>query len=312
VKLLEFEKPLADIYEKIDTLKKISADPKQVHALENEADKLKAELFANLTPFQIVQIARHPQRPSTRGLIQLICSEFEELHGDRSFRDDPAIVGGIGKLADRYVMIIGHQKGTDTKDNIYRNFGMPNPEGYRKALRLMKMAEKFNLPIVTFVDTPGAYPGIGAEERGQAEAIATNLKEMIALQVPIVSIVLGEGGSGGALGIAVANRIYMLQYAIYSVISPEGCASILFRDAGKAELAAQYLKLTATDIVKLGLADGMIPEPIGGAHRDWQNTANTISKVIEKDLKTLDRISGMDLAEQRYQKFRNFGTFISS
>jgi acetyl-CoA carboxylase carboxyl transferase subunit alpha len=314
MKSLEFEKPLDDLYVKIDELKQLSEESNidltsDIAAIEMRAMQMKEDIYKSLTPAQIIQIARHPNRPNTLGLSTLICDEFTELKGDRSFRDDPSIVGGVGKCGSYRVMIIGHQKGMDTKEKIKRNFGMPHPEGYRKALRLMKMAEKFNMPIITFIDTPGAYPGKEAEERGQAEAIAKNLKEMIGIQVPIVTVVIGEGGSGGALGIAVANRILMLQYAVYSVISPEGCASILFRDPSRAEYAAEKLKMTANDIVELGIADKILPEPLGGAHNEWSVVADTIKSAILAELDDLNELTSDAIAEQRYQKFRSFGKF---
>lgn len=314
MKSLDFEKPLDDLYSKIEELKQLSEESnidlgKDIKAIENRAEQMKKEIYESLTPTQIIQIARHPNRPNTLSLANLICEEFTELKGDRAFRDDPSIVGGIGKLGSFRVMLIGHQKGADTKEKIRRNFGMPHPEGYRKALRLMKMAEKFQMPIITFVDTPGAYPGKEAEERGQAEAIARNLKEMIGIKVPILSVVIGEGGSGGALGIAVANRILMLEYAVYSVISPEGCASILFRDASRAEYAAEKLKMTAQDIVNLGIADAILPEPLGGGHNDWETIAETIKNSLTKELNTLNKLDAQSIKDERYKKFRSFGKF---
>ena len=314
MKSLAFEKPLDDLYSKIEELKQLSEESnidlgKDIKAIENRAEQMKKEIYESLTPTQIIQIARHPNRPNTLSLANLICEEFTELKGDRAFRDDPSIVGGIGKLGSFRVMLIGHQKGADTKEKIRRNFGMPHPEGYRKALRLMKMAEKFQMPIITFVDTPGAYPGKEAEERGQAEAIARNLKEMIGIKVPILSVVIGEGGSGGALGIAVANRILMLEYAVYSVISPEGCASILFRDASRAEYAAEKLKMTAQDIVNLGIADAILPEPLGGGHNDWETIAETIKNGLTTELNTLNKLDAQSIKDERYKKFRSFGKF---
>jgi len=311
---LSFEKPLKELYEKIDQLKELSEGKdidiaEEIKKIEQRASLLKKDIYSNLGPHQIIQISRHPNRPDSLSLAKLIFDEFIELHGDRQFRDDPSIVGGLAKLGSQRVMVIGHQKGHDTKGNIYRNFGMPHPEGYRKALRLMKMAQKFKMPIVTFIDTPGAFPGIEAEERGQAEAIARNLYEMVGLEVPIVSIVIGEGGSGGALGIGVANRVYLLKYAVYSVISPEGCASILFRDATKAELASKSLKLTSSDIVSLGVADGVIEEPTEGAHTDWNLTAANMKARIQKDLTELGKMKTAALVKQRHEKFRNLGQF---
>ena len=314
MKALEFEKPLDELYSKIDELRTLSKEgqvdlSEEIAKIEKRAEKLKKEVFSNLTPNQVVQIARHPNRPDSLALSKLIFDQFEELHGDRLYREDPSIVGGVAGVDDFRVMVIGHQKGHDTKEKIYRNFGMPHPEGYRKALRLMKLAEKFDMPIVTFIDTPGAYPGKEAEERGQAEAIARNLKEMAGLTVPVITFVIGEGGSGGALGIAVSNKIYMMQYAVYSVISPEGCASILFRDAARAEYAAEKLKITAEDIVGLGIADSILKEPLGGGHNDWTAVAETIKKQIIKDLKHYEKSTSDKIVKERFKKFRSFGKF---
>lgn len=314
MKTLSFEKPIEELYVKIEELKRLSSEgdidlSDEIKKIEARAKKMKVEIYNNLSPNHVIQIARHPNRPDTTSLSKLIFDQFIELHGDRLFRDDPSIVGGLAKLGDFRVMVVGHQKGHDTKSNIYRNFGMPHPEGYRKAMRLMKMAEKFSMPIVTFIDTPGAYPGIGAEERGQAEAIARNLKEMSALKVPVVTFVLGEGGSGGALGIGVSNKIYMLQYSVYSVISPEGCASILFRDATRAGEAAEMMKITSKDIVELGVADDVIAEPLGGAHSDWNATAASIKSMIRKDLAHYKKKSVEDIIQERYAKFRAMGVF---
>ena len=314
MKPLDFEKPIDELYQKIDELKELSSESnidltKDIEKIEKRAEKLKKEIYLSLTPAQVIQIARHPNRPNTLSLAHLLCNEFTELKGDRTYRDDPSIVGGIGKLDEFRVMIIGHQKGADTKEKIKRNFGMPHPEGYRKALRLMKMADKFQMPIITLIDTPGAYPGKEAEERGQAEAIAKNLKEMIGISVPIVSVVIGEGGSGGALGIAVANSIFMLEYAVYSVISPEGCASILFRDASRAEYAAEKLKITSKDIVDLGIADKIIPEPLGGAHNNWGQTADNIKENLLKEIRKLHKLNDDQIKNERYEKFRSFGKF---
>lgn len=311
---LDFEKPLSELYNKIDELKRLSEEgnvdlSSEIAKIEKRAGKLKEEVFSNLTPRQILQIARHPNRPDSLGLAGLIFDEFLEIHGDRTFRDDPSIIGGPARLGDFRVMLIGHQKGHDTKEKIYRNFGMPHPEGYRKALRLMEMADRFKMPIITFVDTPGAFPGKEAEERGQAEAIARNLREMAGLKVPVITVVIGEGGSGGALGIAVSNKIYMMEYAVYSVISPEGCASILFRDSNKADYAAEKLKITADDIVDLGIADEVLPEPLGGAHNNWPEAAKTIRDTIEKDLKSFLKKEPDTIMEERYAKFRAFGHF---
>jgi acetyl-CoA carboxylase carboxyl transferase subunit alpha len=258
-----------------------------------------------------VQLARHPKRPHALDYIQRIFTDFQEIHGDRAFADDAAIVGGMAFFDDRPVMVIGQQKGRDTKQKLIRNFGMPKPEGYRKAMRIMELAEKFNRPIITMLDTPGAYPGIDAEERGQAEAIAVNLREMARLKVPIICIVIGEGGSGGALGLGVGNRVYMLENAVYSVISPESCAAIIYRDSGKAELAAMALKLTAPDLTKLGIVDGIIPEPEGGAHEDHDRAAELMREALRTALADLSKQSGKDLADQRYEKFRKMGSFFS-
>lgn len=314
-KALDFEKPIEELYKKIDELKKLSKDEKinlnsEIGKIETHAEKLTKQIFSNLAPFQVVQIARHADRPDTTSLSRLICDRFIQLHGDRLFRDDPSIVAGIGTIGKQKIMLIGHQKGHDTKENIYRNFGMPHPEGYRKALRLMKMAEKFNIPIVTFIDTPGAYPGIEAEERGQAEAIARNLKEMVDIKVPIVTFVIGEGGSGGALALGVSDKIYMMQYSIYSVISPEGCASILFRDSKKSKDATESLKITAQDVVKLGVADEIIKEPLGGSHNNWEEASISIKKAIISSLKPLLKKDVDTLNKERHSKFRKMGTFI--
>ncbi len=312
---LPFEKPIVDLYDKIDQLKRLSTEggmelTEEIAKIEQRAEKLKQDIYENLSAAQIVQIARHPNRPDSASLFKLIFDEFIDLHGDRLFRDDPSIVGGIARLKDFRLAVIGHQKGHDTKENIHRNFGMPHPEGYRKALRIMKLAEKFNMPIVTFIDTPGAYPGIEAEKRGQAEAIARNLKEMTGLRVPVISFVIGEGGSGGALGIAVANKVFVLEYSVYSVISPEGCASILFRDASQAERASESLKITSKDIVELGVADGIIKEPLGGGHQDWKAVASEIQRTLLKNLEAYRSVDPAIVIEERYQKFRKMGQFL--
>jgi acetyl-CoA carboxylase carboxyl transferase subunit alpha len=258
-----------------------------------------------------VQLARHPKRPHALDYIQRVFTDFEELHGDRAYSDDPAIVAGMAFFDGRPVMVLGQQKGRDTKQKLHRNFGMPKPEGYRKAMRLMRLAAKFNRPIITLLDTPGAYPGIDAEERGQAEAIAVNLREMARLLVPVITVVIGEGGSGGALGLGVANRVYMLENAIYSVISPESCAAIIWRDSGKAELAAAALKLTAPDLLKLGIIDGTVLEPEGGAHLDTDQTADALRETLRAALAELSKLSGKELVEQRYEKFRKMGNFFT-
>ncbi len=315
MKSLEFEEPIVELTEKINQLRSLSGSEaldldSEIAKAEKKADQLRKEIYTNLTPTQVIQISRHPNRPDSLSLANLIFEDFIEIHGDRQFGDDPSIICGLGKLKGQSIAIIGHQKGHDTKENIYRNFGMPNPEGYRKALRVMYLAEKFNMPIITFIDTPGAYPGLEAEERGQAEAIARNLREMISIRVPIITIVIGEGGSGGALGIGVANKVFMMEYSIYSVISPEGCASILFRDAKLASKAADNLKITAKDIEGLGIADGIIKEPFGGAHRDWKVTAETIKKTIVKELAAYKKRDTEQIVEERYAKFRQMGQFI--
>lgn len=315
--LLEFEKPVADLYRKIEELKRLAKSgdidmEAETRAMEERIEYLRREIFSNLKPNQIVSLSRHIMRPTTLDFISLIFDDFVELKGDRYFADDSAIVGGMAKFNGSHVMVIGHQKGKTTKENIARNFGMAHPEGYRKALRLMKMADKFNHPIITFVDTPGAYPGIDAEERGQAEAIARNLKEMMQLKVPFVAVVTGEGGSGGALGIAVGNRVLMLQYAIYSVISPEGCASILFRDAKRSPEAATNMKITAPDLLELGVIDEIINEPLGGAHNDYAITANNIKVTLKKHLDELLKMSPAEILKNRYDKFRNMGQFIEA
>ena len=311
---LDFEKPIDELQLKIEELKLLSKDSKvdlskEISVIEQRSKKLKEEIFSNLTPKQILQIARHPNRPNTLSLCKLLFDNCIELHGDRCFRDDPSIVSGVASLENHRIVFIGHQKGHNTKEKLKRNFGMPHPEGYRKALRFMEMATKFNMPIVTFIDTPGAYPGKEAEERGQAEAIARNLKIMSGLKTPIITFVIGEGGSGGALGIAVSNKIYMLEYAVYSVISPEGCASILFRDPEKAGYAAEKLKITANDILKLGISDGILTEPLGGAHNNWDEVSETIKLCLIKDLDQYKKMNPDKIAEERYNKFRNFGRF---
>lgn len=311
---LEFEKPITELYDKITELEGISREQNidlsnEIEQMKKRAAQLEEKIFQNLTPIQIVQISRHQLRPGTLDYINLLFTDFVELKGDRVYADDPAIVGGFAFYNGQNIAIIGHQKGHDTKDNIYRNFGMPHPEGYRKSLRIMSLAEKFGFPVITLIDTPGAYPGIGAEERGQAEAIAKNLQEMSKLKVPVLSIVTGEGGSGGALGIAVANHVAMLEHAIYSVISPEACGSILWRDSGQAELAANALKLTAQDLLKLKIIDEIIPEPKGGAHNDHTLTGQNLSKIIEKFLKNYANKKADEITTERYNKFRAMGFF---
>jgi len=307
---LDFEKPLAELKNKIRELRDYSTDSVdfsgEITKLEKKAEKLRTEIFSNLTRWQRTQLARHQNRPYTLDYVENIFTDFFEVHGDRNFRDDPALVCGFARFDGQPCAVIGHQKGRDTKEKVRRNFGMPNPEGYRKALRVMQMAEQFGLPIFTFVDTPGAFPGIGAEERGQAEAIARNLREMAALKVPVIVTVTGEGGSGGALAIAVGNRVLMLEYSVYAVISPEGCAAILWSDGAKGPQAAEALKLTAKDIDELGcVIDGVVPEPAGGAHNDPVLAAANLKQVLKQHLDELNKLSPEELVEQRYQKFRN-------
>jgi acetyl-CoA carboxylase carboxyl transferase subunit alpha len=306
---LDFEKPLVELDQKIRELRDYTTDnvdfSSDIKKLEKKSAKLRDEIFSNLTRWQRTQLARHQVRPYTLDYVKHIFTDWFEVHGDRNFRDDPALVCGFARLDGEPCAIIGHQKGRDTKEKVYRNFGMPNPEGYRKALRVMKMAEQFGLPIFTFVDTPGAFPGIGAEERGQAEAIARNLREMAALTVPVIVTVTGEGGSGGALAIAVGNKVQMLQYSVYAVISPEGCAAILWSDGARGPEAAEALKLTAMDIDSLGvIIDDVIPEPLGGAHNDHVAAAATVKEYLKKHLEELKKLSPEELVEQRYQKFR--------
>lgn len=311
---LEFEKPIVEIQKRIDEIKSLTKDKKidaeeELKILEGKIQKLKDEIYNNLTPWQIVQIMRHPKRPKTLDYIELIFTDFDELHGDRNFRDDKALIGGTAKIDGDPVMIVGLQKGKDTKENLMRNFGMAQPEGYRKALRLMKMAEKFNLPVISFIDTSGAYPGIEGEERGVAEAIARNLLEMARLKVPIIVCVTGEGGSGGALGIGVGDRILMLKYATYSVISFEGCAAIIWRDSTKAPDAANALKPTANDLYKLKVVDEIVEEPREGAHTDYKTTAANLKNAIIKNLSELKNIPVDKLLELRYEKFKKLGFF---
>ena len=313
---LEFEKPLIELEREIENLKRFSRGKPthfsdQLKGLEEKLYRLQKEIFSNLTGWQITQLARHIDRPKASHYVQWMFDNFVELHGDRSYGDDPAILGGMAKFNGRSLTIIAHQKGADAKEMAYRNFGMPHPEGYRKALRLMKLAEAFKKPIITMIDTQGAYPGIGAEERGQAEAIARNLETMATLRTPIIVVIIGEGGSGGALAIGVGDRILMLENSIYSVISPEGCAAILWRDGEKGKVeAADSLKLTAGDLSRLGVIDEVVKEPLGGAHRDPPGMARTLKEVIERHLKELEKINEEELLSLRYQKFRRMGTFI--
>lgn len=313
--MLDFEKPLFEIRNKIESLKE-SQDKNDVD-LQEEIDMLEASLeretkkiYTNLKPWDRVQIARLQERPTTLDCIPYIFDSFMELHGDRNFRDDPAMIGGIGFLNGRAVTVIGQQRGKDTKDNIYRNFGMAHPEGYRKALRLMKQAEKFNRPIFTFIDTKGAYPGKAAEERGQSESIATNLIEMASLKVPVIAIVIGEGGSGGALGIGIANKVLMLENSTYSVISPEGAAALLWKDSNLAKIAAETMKITAHDIKQLGIIDDVISEPLGGAHKDIEQQALAIKSAFVEQLDSLESLSRDEIANDRFEKFRNIGSYI--
>lgn len=309
---LEFEKPIAELEQKIAEMRKLSDQldiEDEIKKLESRVDDLRTNIYSNLTRWQRVQLARHSERPYTLDYISLMTTDFIELHGDRHFGDDHAVVGGFAKLDGKTVMIIGQQKGRDTKSNIYRNFGMPNPEGYRKALRLLKLAEKFGKPVITLLDTPGAYPGIEAEERGQAEAIARNLFEMARLEVPIVVAIIGEGASGGALGLGVGNRILMMENAWYSVIAPESCSSILWRSWDYKEQAAEALKLTAKDLLKQGIIDRIVPEPVGGAHKDPETAAKTLKKFLVEEIEALKKMKPDKLVESRIEKFGNMGSF---
>ncbi|CCP10650.1 acetyl-CoA carboxylase carboxyltransferase subunit alpha [Stenotrophomonas maltophilia SKK35] len=311
---LDFEQPIADLEAKIQELRNASAGPAvnveaEVHALQDKLRMRTAQIFRNLTSWQVLQLARHPSRPYTADYLRIICDEFQELAGDRAFADDKAIMGGLARINGRAVMVIGHQKGRDTKEKIKRNFGMPKPEGYRKALRLMKMAERFGLPVLTLIDTAGAWPGIDAESRGQSEAIARNLIEMAELKVPIICTVIGEGGSGGALALGVGDRTVMLEYSVYSTITPEGCASILWKDAGKAKDAAEQLGLTAPRLKSLGLVDKVVREPTGGAHRNPMQMAKRLKAVLLNELDALEKLSTEQLLEQRYTRLRSYGTY---
>jgi acetyl-CoA carboxylase carboxyl transferase subunit alpha len=311
---LEFEKPVLELEQKIQELREHATEhgvgaEREIAELEKKAEGMRREIYAQLTRYQRVQIARHPKRPYTLDYIHACFSGFDELHGDRHFADDPAIVGGLAWLEKRAVMVIGQQKGRDTKENLLRRFGMPNPEGYRKALRLMQLANRFDVPIVTLVDTPGAYPGLGAEERGQAEAIAVNLREMATFEVPILTVVIGEGGSGGALAIAVADRVLMFEHSVYSVISPEGCASILWRDGKQGAKAAEALRLAAPDLEALDIVDGVLPEPLGGAHRDPATAAATLKAALIENLDALSGVSGPERVRLRAARFRRLGVF---
>jgi acetyl-CoA carboxylase carboxyl transferase subunit alpha len=312
---LDFERPLLELENRISELR-ASGDSKttrdEVGKLQERLLRQQRKVYGGLTPWQRAQIARHPKRPHTLDLFRLLFEDFVELHGDRVFGDDKAIVGGLARFDGEPVVVMGHQKGRDTRENIARNFGMPHPEGYRKALRLMELAAKFGKPILTFIDTPGAYPGLGAEERGQGEAIARNLREMAGLGTPIVCVVTGEGGSGGALAIGVGNRVLMLEHAIYSVISPEGCAAILWGEASKAPEAAELMRVTAPDLLRLGVIDGIVPEPVGGAHRNWEETAENLRGALRGSLQELRSRSAESLVADRYEKFRKIGVFADN
>jgi acetyl-CoA carboxylase carboxyl transferase subunit alpha len=314
VSFLDFEQPIAELEARLEELAHLTPDgavnvEEEIGRLRARSQQLTRSIFANLTPWQITQLARHPQRPYALDYIAALCTDFHELHGDRMYADDMAIIGGPARLNGEAVMVIGHQKGRDTKERVRRNYGMPKPEGYRKALRLMKMAEKFGMPIITLIDTPGAYPGVGSEERNQSEAIARNLFEMATIRVPIVSIVIGEGGSGGALAIGVCDRLLMLQYSTYSVISPEGCASILWKSADKKEVAAEALNLTADRLSSLGLVDEVIREPLGGAHRDPQAMAKSLGEALQRTLTDLQVLPAEKLLERRDARLAAFGVF---
>jgi acetyl-CoA carboxylase carboxyl transferase subunit alpha len=308
---LEFEQPLLELELRIAALVALDdpARADEIARLEERLDRLRQRTYAGLNAWQRTQLARHPKRPHTRDWCKLLLEDFVELHGDRVYGDDAAIVGGLARFESQSVVVIGHQKGRDTREKIARNFGMPHPEGYRKALRLMELAAKFLKPIVTFIDTPGAYPGLGAEERGQGEAIARNLRRMASLPVPLIVVVTGEGGSGGALAIGMGNRVLMLEYSVYSVISPEGCAAILWGDAGKAPDAAEAMKTTAPELLQLGVIDGIVPEPVGGAHRDWEGAAANLRTALREQLWTLRAKSREELVSERYEKFRRMGAF---
>jgi acetyl-CoA carboxylase carboxyl transferase subunit alpha len=309
---LEFEQPLLELEARIAALRALDdplAHGDEIAKLEDRLQRSRKSTYAALTPWQRTQLARHPKRPHTRDLVRLLFDDFVEIHGDRLDGDDAAIVGGLAVFEGRGVVVIGHQKGRDTREKIARNFGMPHPEGYRKAMRLMHLAAKFAKPVVTFIDTPGAYPGTAAEERGQAEAIARNLHVMAGLATPIVTIVTGEGGSGGALAIGMGNRVLMLEYAVYSVISPEGCAAILWGDASRAPEAAESMRITAPDLLRLGIIDGIVPEPVGGAHRDWDGTAAELRTALRRQLADLAGMPAAQLVEERQEKFRRIGVF---
>jgi len=314
---LDFEQPIADLENKIAELRQASANQSvnvetEIKALQDKLRRRSAQIFRNLSPWQVLQVARHPSRPYLQDYIDHICDEFQELAGDRAFADDAAIIGGLARVGGKPLVIIGQQKGRDTKEKVRRNFGMPRPEGYRKALRLMKLAERFQLPLLTFIDTPGAYPGIGAEERGQSEAIARNLLEMAELNIPVICTVIGEGGSGGALALGVGDRTIMLEYSVYSTISPEGCASILWKNASKAKEAAEQLNMTADRLKCLGLVDKVVREPIGGAHRNPVQMAKRLKAVLLSELETLEKLSAKKRMNLRYMRWRNYGAWATA
>lgn len=312
---LEFEKPILELQKKIEEMKRFSTENKidvteEINALMQKLDTMTREIYSNLTPWQRIQLARHPDRPYTLDYIERIFSNFIELSGDRRFRDDKAVVGGFAKFNGKPVMVIGTQKGRAMKENLYRNFGWPSPEGYRKALRLMQLADKAQVPVITLIDTPGAFPGVASEERHISEAIAVNLRDMFKLKVPVIAVIIGEGGSGGAIGIGVGNRVLIMENAYYSVITPEGCAAILWKDRAYAPRAAEALKITADKLIELDIADEIIPEPFGGAQRDYDAAADNLAAALKKQLKELEKLSGEELADQRYAKFRAIGRYV--
>jgi acetyl-CoA carboxylase carboxyl transferase subunit alpha len=313
--VLPFEKPVVDLVERVRQLRELAAsDAKfepELKRLEEKAGRLAREIFADLTPMQKVMISRHPNRPYTLDYVQRLFTDWVELHGDRRFADDPSIVSGLARFDGRSVVVVGHQKGRGTKENLVRNFGMPRPEGYRKAIRMYELADRFGLPILTFIDTPGAYPGIDAEERGQSEAIGAALGAMAKVTVPIVATIIGEGGSGGALALGVANRVLVFEFGCYSVISPEGCAGILWKDGGRAAEAAEQLKMTAPDLLRLGVVDDIVDEPPGGAHRDHDGAAKRLERMLYKTLSSLDSLAPAELAQDRYQRFRKLGAVVA-
>ena len=314
---LEFEKPIRELQKKIDEMKRFSSENKlnvseEIAALEQKLENMTREIYSNLTPWQRIQLARHPDRPYTLDYIERLFPSFIELSGDRRFSDDKAVVGGFAKFNGKPVMVIGTQKGREMKENLYRNFGWPSPEGYRKALRLMQLADKAGVPVITLIDTPGAFPGVASEERHISEAIAVNLRDMFKLRVPVIAVIIGEGGSGGAIGIGVGNRVLIMENAYYSVITPEGCAAILWKDRAYAPKAADALKITADKLIELQIADEIIEEPFGGAQRDYDKAAEYLCKVVEKHLEELEKMSGDELVEQRYNKFRSIGRYIEA